>query len=277
MTRIRAAANIGLPTLHHDALGCSRALAAVVAAASCPAPVQPDAELLALGSELDRLEAVLTPLLTSTDPHTETAFAALDAASCQVTNRIAALRATTLAGFAVQARAIRHIYKEEFTADGLELVGGGTDCDLAWAVLSGLAWAAPANSSAEGARPIPVIDDHDAELIDLGRRWLANRQANAELNRLADALPGSDFDPDMIDAAERESWLIEAIMALPARTIAGLAVKARVLMRAQAHDGHDEATLLALATQHAREETYIEKATGSLVADLLRLAAEPAR
>ena len=170
MTHPRAAAALGLPTPHHDALGCSRALAAVVAAASRPAPEQPDAELLALAATVDRLQGQIAPMLGNPDPQLDAAYEALSQPQTEAMRAMANLRATTLAGFAVQARAVRYIFGEEFTEDGFEL-DGGTASQLAWAVLSGLAWASPAHGSAEGARPATVADHHDAELIDLGRRW----------------------------------------------------------------------------------------------------------
>ena len=72
-------------------------------------------------------------------------------------------------------------------------------------------------------------------------------------------------------------WLNEAITALPARTSAGLAVKAQVLARAYDCGSRQHADLSTWAATAARGQDDVGRAVGSLVVDLLRLAQEPAR
>ena len=117
----------------------------------------------------------------------------------------------------------------------------------------------------------------DAELIDLGTRWDRVIQGWAQLEIDDPHITPKEADDRLNDLSDRESWLTEAISVLPATTPAGLAVKARVLARAVDCNAAGDAAVMAWAVEQARSDFTIERAIGSLVVDLLRLAQGSAR
>ena len=89
-----------------------------------------------------------------------------------------------------------------------------------------------------------------------------------------------DLDRCQTDANEREDWLVEAILVMPAQTHAGLLAKARVL--AWADDYGDtlncDDDALAIWAEERREHIITHgRAIGAIVRDLLRLTLEPAQ
>ena len=99
------------------------------------------------------------------------------------------------------------------------------------------------------------------------------RQADLDVPHLT----GDEHNECCDGLFDRETWLAEAITALPARTAAGLAVKARVLARAHDCGSREHDDLSTWAAIAARGQDDVGRAVGSLVADLLHIAQELAQ
>jgi hypothetical protein len=144
-TTLVPAAVTGLPASRRSILRGAAALPLAALPACVPQPASaaghPDARLLALGAEHERLRAEDARLCVAidTDPSLIPAWEAMGGKVKEIGDRIAAEPASTLEGFMVKARALASIYHEGFTAESMEsLDGDTTDWALVRSILFGL-------------------------------------------------------------------------------------------------------------------------------------------
>ena len=115
----------------------------------------------------------------------------------------------------------------------------------------------------------------DTELVDLGRQWLAVHVAHIEHWRAWQALSEAEKrqrDDELdaeCEAMSRQEWALEdRIHAIPATTLAGLAVKARIA----AHEFDAEDLDIASIERAKAGQNYSNgRATLSLALDVLKL------
>ena len=132
-------------------------------------------------------------------------------------------------------------------------------------MLAGMAVAIPATAVA-----LPVVNDADAELVNLYRQWEA-AVVSSDAANLLDDLPDEDANRIFGDEADLQA----AIVQRPAHTLAGLRLKARVALRAaELHSPIGEGrALLDYATETEGPASSIPAAL-AVVLDLV--AMEPA-
>ena len=124
--------------------------------------------------------------------------------------------------------------------------------------------------------------DADAALLALGDRWRDLRDRWKILGD-DDEAPGrmsaeeanlhDDIDARMNALGAEGTEIFAAIMAIPARSVAGLALKARILAVEMDCESYDDASIEA-ALAHAHYNA--DQAAFSLAIDILRLAASSA-
>ena len=115
----------------------------------------------------------------------------------------------------------------------------------------------------------------DAELVDLGRRWeaaLAAERAQCCTFGLHKAMTRAEADEHEAIGDELHdvtSGLFKLIVAMPATTLAGLAVKGKVLVYENEVEDLDEASI---ASALSSAQYFVDRAALSLALDCLRIA-----
>ena len=154
------------------------------------------------------------------------------------------------------------------------------------ALLSRRAAAAIPLAALVGAAPVTIAATasagSDATLLDLGQRWDELLQEletfNTEFHAITDAefaRRSSDLDTEGRRLSALEGELFRAILATPASTAAGLAVKARILVRELEIDRDIDfgpGDLQSVERAAADVEGMLDRATWGLLADVFRLA-----
>ena len=154
------------------------------------------------------------------------------------------------------------------------------------ALLSRRAAAALPLAALVGAAPTtiapPASAGTDTTLLDLGQRWDELLQEletfNTEFHAITDAefaRRSSDLDTESRRLSRLVSELFQTILAAPTSTAAGLAVKARILVRELEIDRDIDfgpGDLQSVERCAAEAEGMLDWATWGLLADVLRLA-----